>query len=364
MKQILKSYIKRFFKDLLISIITIFYLIFLFLSIFTIMSSSYQTLTQYHEILKKSDRWESSFDNAYSNWNFNNPKMETVFNKITDNEGIPLLMSGWKDKIKAQIPTFNTPATPADWNNFYEAWKSDLTLLLLSENPSTIAPNSNWVWVVQMYEGTSSTSPIKLSDIFNEKANWNEFNYSFNEALTKSLANTDIKNIGDNNSFLMENYYSSAKKISDNKMPDSTTPNITKTPKEVLNINFTNNNLRNNMSQVFLQKNKGHMPNKDNEILVNRIFADENGWKIGDKINLFGNSKLFNPLFKSKSAIVNRKFTIVGYGMSLSSSEQFSKDFVLLSLGNPASWIWNLYQNIILGLFDPYSNNSAWFCIF
>ncbi len=380
MNKISKNYLKGFIKDILISGLTILYLIFMFILIFSMSASSIQYFSQYQEMLSKSNKWESSYNDFFNKWNFKllgentnskNSSDYNTFNLFNDLKfnNINLLKTGWYKIICNEIgidSSINDPIdiTNINGENYLERFNQKFSLIM--EQLSLFQyTNDNQEWANALLIDTTSNNV--LSDIFNpdENIDWSVLNYSLSNALNESMfsnSNNIVTNtVGFNQSIQLKNYYAYASKntIDVNHHNSSL---ITPTS-QVLNITFTDNDLRKNMSQVYLQKNTGILPKKDNEILVNKYFANQNHWKIGDEINLFGYDKSLLDTLKD-IPLVFQKFKIVGYGMSLSTSESPNMENddssipttnTNYSYGNIYT-TYNEYKNIKKDIYDSYAN--------
>ncbi len=357
MKYIIKNYLKSYFKEALIAIATIFYLVFVFINIFTISASSVQEFDQYSQVMKNSNKWNISYDETFSKWNFStfddDDQTFKMFENLKDELGNKLLMSDWKNKIDEILNSNSKEINSINFNNELQSIES---LFYLSHDNEIV----------------DSKTSIKIGDVLDLKADWSIFNYSLINGILANIVDIDKfkSNFGFNNTLIFNNYYSKSIDANNASFSYDQKNYQSSNPMQTLEITSTDNAIKNNMSQVFLQTKDSHMPNNDDEILVNKQFADSNGWKIGTKINLFGAQNLFSNV-NSYSSITNKTYKIVGFGMSLSSSSAWSWNSNQINFNkNSKPTFGNVYlygnefnnfkNKIIMGEKNSYDSSYNW----
>ncbi len=338
MKYITKSYLKNYFKDVFLSIITFIYLLLFFLAIFVLSSNSVQEFAQDIQIEKYSDKWGSGFSQSYLNWNIsflkNNNSEDIIntnssgyklLNNLKDSKGNNLLNKNWANIVLKQSENDRNDNKGSLLEKFQYYLYKDANYLYLTK-PKQVKNNISY--------NINNFYSSSIKKIFNSNANWKEFNWTLNSAILNNGANININNIGYDNSI--------------------TIYNNTKNNNSIKNVNIAPlNDFRNNMNQVFLQTNKGHMPNNDNEILINEKYAKDNNLKIGSKIKIFDfnindlniRKKISNNKKSNLNKIINQEYTIVGYGMSRNAS--ISRNPFIFMSQNQFN---NFEKNIINGL--------------
>ncbi len=335
MNKIGKNYLKSFIKDKFMILLISLYLIAMFALLFYISSLSFQDYYDYAQINNNSFPWKSNYaisdDNSDLNWNISNigndiskkNKSDDFFdflNTLKDTNGNFLLTQNEINNTY-WYKTIYTKQLGLNWNsskNYVNLSKSETvdfdkylnydikTFLLFSEEK-----NKNWSNEEILYKKNNEVK-LKYGEIFNSNVNWYDLKFSLQKIILESLANNN-KQLAYNESLVIDDFnYGSKANVKNNET-------------QILNCTFVNNDYRKNMSEVFLEKNNTKIPTKNNDILVNEQFANNNNWKIGDKIQLFGNNFSSNNLSSQEAKkLSTMQFTITGFAISLSTSHSDS----------------------------------------
>ncbi len=370
MKLILKDYLKSFFSSLITSISTIIYLIILSLTIFVLSTYSIQEFSFYHSINKNSSSWNDSFYNDFVHWNFDKfgndeNAAAKFFSELKISSGEYVLNSHWWETVIYQIASTKSDADSAIAELNIGHSLSSLSYTGIKEDRFNSFLNSD-ILKLKLFEGSESENDYKEKELGSTKTfgvstkiedflsdsnfkkvyatlannNYQILNYYFANFKVNNLGSVPI---GANDAIIENNYndYSYSEKHG----PIDTTTLPKNNIYESLIFTPSQNNLRNNISNVFVTK--GRMPRQSREILVNEAIAKSKGWKIGDKIHLFGNPTNYSKLEKDDHLydIYLKPFTIVGYGMSYYTS---TTRLVTTSSNLLNSNVNNYYGNIYL----------------
>lgn len=361
MRQILKSYLKAYFKNWIEAGGLILFIIIIIATIAGILSGALQYKIKYNDLIYTSEQWGYGFSVEYYKPNF----MEDYY-----------LHNKFIDKNKQEISVTGVPQAILNENSsWWTTTKSvcdSLASPALQQICSTSQIMAKLFEVAQyrgMYQNIDGVNPIAY--LYFQKYNWNQPK----EMVTRLLAQKTLPEysvgVFEAISFKQETSSNYTLKI---------TPAVVQNLEQTAPVNFNQ-----------LKLYQGRLPITDDEAVVSSLFAEQNKLKIGDIFSVIPNNPKFNlkivgignnldNFIKQTNLKINNSNDIRKYGV-LFTTERFYTQFqdanvrgelgtitlkpsqkILIKL-NSSNAILTLKENLAQGYINPtatlipYENN-------